>query len=600
MNFDLRRKRTLAGLGVTLAMTLPLSAVAGGPWVQAVNARPMADTVDQLIVKYRNATTATVLDANTLSTASASASSRNLGLRHVRRTALGAHVLRLDRRVSVDEAVALAQEIQAGDFNVEYAEPNRMLHAMFTPNDTFYASQQWDLFEATAGIHMPSAWDTTSGTGVVVAVIDTGYRPHADLAANLVAGHDFISDTTNTHDGDGRDNDARDPGDYAAADECDSSSYTSSWHGTHVAGTIAAVTHNATGIAGIAFGAKVQPVRVLGTCGGTFADIADAIVWAAGGTVSGVPANATPARVINMSLGGTSSCPSTMQSAINTARSLGTVVVVAAGNENSNASTSAPANCTGVIAVAAVGRTGARASYSNFGAIVDLAAPGGDGSNGIYSTLNAGSTTPGADSYAAYQGTSMATPHVAAVAALMLSVNAALTPDDVKSRLKSSARAFPVTCTNGCGSGLLDAAAAVAAAAGVPVPPPPPPPASTPVAEVEPNNSRTSAQAVTPNPATVTGTLGSSSGSSSDNNDYFAISLAAGKTLTATLTPPSRSDFDLYIYRTLTGSAVASSLRDTGAVDTATYTNSGSFAITVYVRAYRYSGSGTYTLGLSQ
>jgi len=591
MKFDLRRKRTLAGLGVTLAMTLPLSAVAGGPLVQAANTRPTADTVDQLIIKYRNATTATVLDTSTLSTASTAASSRNLGLQHLRRTALGAHVLRLNQRISVDDAQALAQEIQANDFNVEYAEPNRMMHALFTPNDTFYATQQWDLFEATAGIRMPTAWDTTSGTGVVVAVIDTGYRPHADLAANIVAGYDFVSDASNTHDGDGRDSDPIDPGDYSTG-ECDGNSYNSSWHGTHVAGTIAAVTNNGVGIAGIAFGAKVQPVRVLGNCGGTYADIADAIVWASGGTVSGVPANATPARVINMSLGGSGACSSTptLQTAITSAIGRGTVVVVAAGNSTANASGFSPASCTGVIAVAAVDRTGARASYSNFGAVVDLAAPG----SGIYSTLNAGTTTPGADSYASYNGTSMATPHVAAVAALMLSVNSALTPADVESRLKSSARAFPATCSQ-CGSGLLDATAAVAAATGAPVPPPPAPPPSTPVAEVEPNNSRTAPQTVTPNPATVTGTL-----SSTDTNDYFAVSLAAGKTLTATLTPPSSSDFDLYIYRTTTGSAVASSLLGTGAVDTATYTNSSASAITVYVRAYRYSGSGTYTLGLSQ
>ncbi len=590
MKFDLRRKRTLAGLGVTLVMTLPLSAVAGGPAVQAVNARPAAETVDQLIVKYRNATAATVLDTGTLSTASAAASSRNLGLQHLRRTALGSHVLRLNQRVSLDDAKAMAQEIQANDFNVEYAEPNRMMHALLTPNDTFYASQQWDLLNTAAGINMPTAWDTATGTGVVVAVIDTGYRPHADLAANIVAGYDFISDATNTHDGNGRDSDALDPGDYSSAGECDANAYNSSWHGTHVAGTIAAVTNNSAGIAGIAFGAKVQPVRVLGNCGGSTADIADAIVWASGGTISGVTANATPAKVINMSLGGSGACDSTFQNAITSARSRGTVVVVAAGNSTANAGNFTPASCSGVITVAATTSTGGRASYSNFGAVVDLAAPG----SGIYSTLNAGSTTPGADSFASYNGTSMAAPHVAAVAALMLSVNAALTPDDVESRMKASTKAFPATCSQ-CGTGLLDAAAAVAAATGTPPPPPPPPPPSSSVAEVEPNNSRTAPQTITANPATVSGAL-----STSDANDYFAISLGAGTTLTATLTPPSSADFDLYIYQTTTGSTVASSLLGTGAVDTATFTNSGTTAITVYVRSYRYSGTGSYTLGLSQ
>ncbi|HET7863571.1 MAG TPA: S8 family serine peptidase, partial [Burkholderiaceae bacterium] len=362
---------------------------------------------------------------------------------------------------------------------------------------------------------------------------------------------------------------------------------------TQVAGLIGAATENGVGIAGTGWNVKVLPVRVLGRCGGSFTDISDAIIWASGGTVSGVPANPTPARVINMSLGGTSSCPSTLQSAIDSARSRGTVVVVAAGNESANASTSAPANCNGVVVVAAVGRTGARASYSNFGSIVDLAAPGGDGSNGIFSTLNAGATTPGADSFASYQGTSMATPHVAAVAALMLSVNSALTPDDVEARLKSSARPFPASCSQ-CGSGLLDASAAIDAAMGTTPPPPPPGPAPTPVAETTAsNNTIATAQAITaPLPVIITGSV-----SSSDLNDYYAVTLAAGKTLTATLTPPGSADFDLYIYNAA-GTQLARSIAGTGAVDTASVTNSGTSSTTVYVRAMRFSGSGTYTLGL--
>ena len=588
--FNLSRKKTLVGLGVTLILAAPLSAVAGGP-VNAPVPTGNQEFTTQIIVKYRNAATASVMDTNTMSTATAAASRRGLGLQHVRKLAQGAQVFRLNNRVTRDEADALAREIQANDPNVEYAEADGRLHALLTPNDTFYATQQWDLLNSAAGINMPAAWDKSTGSGVVVAVIDTGYRPHADLAANIVAGYDFISDSAESHDGDGRDSDAQDNGDYAAAGECGSgtSASNSSWHGTHVAGTIAAVTNNAAGIAGIAYGAKVQPVRVLGRCGGTFTDISDAIIWASGGTVSGVPANATPAKVINMSLGGTSSCPSTLQSAIDSARSRGTVVVVAAGNESQNASNSAPANCTGVVVVAATTSSGGRASYSNFGSIVDLAAPG----SGIYSTLNAGTTTPGADSYASYSGTSMATPHVAAVAALMLSVNSALTPDEVESKLKSSAKAFPATCSQ-CGSGLLDASAAIDAALGTTPPPPPPAPAPTPVAETTAsNNTIATAQAITAAlPVTVTGSV-----SSSDINDYYAVTLAAGKTLTATLTPPSSADFDLYIYNA-SGTQLASSIAGTGAVDTASVTNSGTSSTTVYVRVTRYSGSGTYTLGL--
>jgi serine protease len=599
MKFDLRRKRTLAGLGVALAMTVPLTAVAGGPTVDAAAALPAADVTDQLIIKYRTAVAAAVVDAGTMSSARTAAARQNLGMKHLRRTALGSHVVQLDRSISLQDAQALASEIQASDFNVEYAEPNGMMRALFTPNDTFFATQQWPLFEATAGVNAPVAWDTATGSGVVVAVIDTGSRPHADLAANLIPGYDFITSTTTAQDGNGRDSDASDPGDFQTSSSCagDPVARNSSWHGTHVAGTIAAVTNNASGVAGLAFGAKVQPVRVLGRCGGAYADIADAIVWASGGTVSGVPANTTPAKVINMSLGGSGTCSSTIQTAITSARSRGTVVVVAAGNSNANAANFQPASCSGVISVASVGRTGARAYYSNFGAVVDLAAPGGDmssaSSGGVYSTLNAGTSTPGADSYAFYQGTSMAAPHVAAVAALMLSVNSALTPDEVETRMKASTRPFPATCSQ-CGTGLVDAAAAVAAATGAPPPPPPPPPPPAPgVAEVEPNNSRAAAQAITGNPVTVNGTL------TTGDTDYFSVSVPAGATLTATLTPPSSADFDLYIYNS-SGSTLASSILGTGAVDTASVTNTGTSAVTLFVRSLRYSGTGAYTLRLAQ
>jgi serine protease len=202
---------------------------------------------------------------------------------------------------------------------------------------------------------------------------------------------------------------------------------------------------------------------VLGRCGGYTSDIADAMVWASGGTVTGVPANANKARVLNLSLGGSGACDTTTQNAINSARSRGAVVVVAAGNSNTNAINSNPANCAGVITVAATNRSGGKASYSNYGTNVAIAAPGGDSGAGILSTLNSGTTTPASDNYAWYMGTSMATPHVAGVVALMLSANPNLTPDDVAAKLKSTARAFPAPCS-GCGAGIVNAAAAVNAA----------------------------------------------------------------------------------------------------------------------------------------
>jgi serine protease len=506
--------------------------------------------------------------------------------------ATGARVFKLDRKVSLAEAAKLAAELKARDASVEYAEPDRMMHPLFTPNDSMY-SQQWDYFEATGGMNVPAARDKSTGTGIRVAVIDTGYRPHADLSGQILAGYDFISDTAVSNDGNGRDSDASDPGDWVAAGECGSGqpAENSSWHGTHVAGTIAALTNNGTGVAGIAYGAKVVPVRVLGTCGGYTSDIADGIIWASGGTVSGVPNIAARAQVINMSLGGSGACDTTTQNAINSARSRGTVVVVAAGNESQNASNSNPANCAGVIAVAATNRSGGRASYSNYGTIVDVAAPGGDTGAGILSTLNAGTTSPGADSYASYMGTSMATPHVAGVVALMLAKNAALTPDDVESRLKSSARPFPASCS-GCGAGIVDASAAIDAAAGTGGG------TGTTISETESNNTISTANSVTTSGTTVNATMGSST-----DTDYFKVQLPAGKTLTATMTPNSSSDYDLYIYNSA-GTLLSSRENGTGTADTATSSNTTTATSARYVRVVYYSGgtgstSGKYTLKLT-
>lgn len=394
-----------------------------------------------------------------------------VGLQFVRVIATGASLFAVDGRLEDAELAALAAAIDALP-GIDYAEVDALLTPKFTPNDTYY-SYQWHYFEATGGLNVEGAWDVTNGSGVTVAVLDTGYRPHVDLAANIVGGYDMISDAFVGNDGDGRDADAQDPGDWVNAGECGGGQPTqnqnSSWHGTHVAGTIAAVTNNGTGVAGVAWGAKVVPVRVLGKCGGYTSDIADGIIWAAGGSVSGVPANANPAKVLNLSLGGGGSCSTTTQNAINTARSLGATVVVAAGNENQNASNSNPANCSGVVTVAATDRSGNRAYYSNYGSVVDVAAPGGEinvnAADGVASTLNAGTQGPGADNYVYYQGTSMATPHVAGVAALMYAVKPSITPDEVESTLKSTARAFPGSCSQ-CGAGIVDATAAVNAAAG--------------------------------------------------------------------------------------------------------------------------------------
>jgi serine protease len=364
--------------------------------------------------------------------------------------------------------------------DVAYAEPDQILFPTLSPNDSLY-SNQWDFFESAGGINVQPAWDITTGSAsVVVAIADTGLTNHADLAGHMVSGvvatsgYDFISDSQEANDGNGRDSNPSDPGDWiTSAESTNPSSYfygcpvgNSSWHGTHVAGTIGAASNNSLGVAGINWNSKLLIVRVLGKCGGFLSDIADGMTWAAGLPVSGVPANANPAKVINVSLGGSGSCSTAFQNTINAIINAGTVVVVAAGNSNANVSGFTPANCNGVIAVAATGRTGSRASYSNYGALVKISAPGGDGSYGILSTLNTGTTVPLVDTYVYYQGTSMATPHVTGVVSLMFSVNPSLTPAQVLQILQSTARAFPSgsTCnTSICGSGIVDARAAVTA-----------------------------------------------------------------------------------------------------------------------------------------
>ncbi|MCE2028296.1 TonB-dependent receptor domain-containing protein [Sessilibacter corallicola] len=361
---------------------------------------------NRIIVKYKNSSA--LATAETMSTARFNRMGRATGtsFKHMRRLSTGAQLIEMNDFKSQKDINSIISEIMT-DPNVEYAEPDLMMHPLAIPTDPRY-NEQWHYFETTGGLNLPTAWDTSTGSGAIVGVIDTGYRPHADLVANILPGYDMISDATVARDGNGRDNNALDEGDWTAAGACGPGSRASdsSWHGTHVAGTVGAVANNGIGVAGVAYNAQIVPIRALGRCGGFTSDIADGIIWGAGGSVSGIPTNANPAHVLNLSLGGTGACSATTQAAINTARSLGTTVVVAAGNSNVNASNANPANCNGVITVAATNRNGSKAFYSNFGNVVDVSAPGGETtvtSNGVLSTLNTGTTTPGADTYAYYQ-----------------------------------------------------------------------------------------------------------------------------------------------------------------------------------------------------
>ncbi len=455
----LHQRALAAAMAVALTAGFAGSVAAAGRVDTAGLKSADQTSFDRFIVKYRAGTSAVVQQNNLTSAARVSA--KALSVARVRTLSVGGEVVQANRPMDRVEAESLMRQI-AADPNVEYVEVDRLMKALMTPNDTHYGTYLWGMQTSTGGIRADQAWNTTSGSAVVVAVLDTGYTDHSDLLPNLLQGYDFISSKTIAGDGGGRDADAHDPGDYYRADN-------SSWHGTHVAGTVAALGNNSKGVIGVAYGAKVVPVRVLGRGGGYTSDIVDGITWSSGGAVAGVPANANPAEVINMSLGGSGACSATYQTAINAAVARGTTVVVAAGNDNLDAAGFTPASCNSVISVAATNKNGTRASYSNYGAKIDVAAPGGDSPDCttlIVSTGNAGTSGPTTENYSCMAGTSMASPHVAGTIALMQAVRTTpLTPAQVESILKSTLRAFPASNDKPIGTGIVDAAAAVSAAA---------------------------------------------------------------------------------------------------------------------------------------
>ena len=427
-------------------------------------------------------------------------------------------------------AAALAQ-----DSEIEFAVPDRRVHASDVPNDPLYlhglgasgpVAGQWYLRPPTsalpAAIDAQSAWDISIGSPtVVVADVDTGVRfEHPDLLAvgvggNLLPGYDMISDTNVANDGDGRDADASDPGDWVTQAElsdksgpfyqCVPNPTNSSWHGTRVSGILAALTNNGMGMASVGRTVRVLPVRALGKCGGVDSDVIAAMRWAAGLSVPGVPPNPTPARVINLSLGAPGACTAAYQQAVNEITAVGVTIVAAAGNDAGHA-VQAPANCPGVIAVAGLRQAGDKVGFSDLGPEIALSAPAGNcvnttaGSECLYpisTTADVGSTVPVQSTYTdAFVnptfGTSFSTPLVAGTAALMLATRGTLLPAQIRQMLQSTSRPFPTTggsdgtaqctapqfdtagnaidqlecyCTTGtCGAGMLDSYAAVLAA----------------------------------------------------------------------------------------------------------------------------------------
>lgn len=382
---------------------------------------------------------------------------------------------------AADAAQAAADVAQRRD--VEWAVPNRRVRAAAAPpvrpNDPRFADQVqlWDAGARSPGgfsSKAPSAWRATLGQEVVVAVVDTGVRPdHPDLRDQLVPGFDVIGADQDAkgqslpvghphrfytaNDGDGRDLDPTDPGDWVPVGDTycygvrNPSLDPSSWHGTHVAGIVAARHDDAYGIAGVAPAARVQPVRVLGRCGGWDSDILAGITWASGGTVAGAPVNETPAQVVNLSLGALMPSLSAASqqctaygSVFRDATARGSVVVVSAGNELADARLSVPATCSGAISVAATNRAGRAAWYTNRGSSVDVSVYGGDSQvekRSVLSAVDTGTTRPAGPGHAQYEGTSMAAPAVSGAAALLLARG--VPTRDVETALRSLVQPFP-------------------------------------------------------------------------------------------------------------------------------------------------------------
>jgi serine protease len=339
------------------------------------------------------------------------------------------------------------------------------------PANDLYFPLQWYL-NGKNGVSMPTAWKYSKGDGYkVVAVIDTGIRAHQQIdkaltrnADGSIYGYDFVSELANAADGDGEDSNPNDEGDSSGGN---------SFHGTHVAGIIAA-EHDFLGSAGIAPNVKLLPIRALGKDGGTISDLVKAVNWAAGVKIAGIPQNKFPVSVINLSLGAKEvvSCTGGYASIFDAAIAKGITVIAAAGNE-SRASLSFPGNCNGVITVVATQALGDRATYSNFGSGTLLSAPGGefnigstespDSRGGIISSWVDSANLP---SYRLSEGTSMATPVVSGIVALMYSMQPNITPARVRAILQDSVRPFAPTSNcaiiGGCGAGIINAQLALA------------------------------------------------------------------------------------------------------------------------------------------
>ncbi|MEO8308959.1 MAG: S8 family serine peptidase [Pseudomonadota bacterium] len=523
----MKNSRTLSPQLLTL---LALGMVTFAGYAPAASQEP----VDRVIIQWRTAPP----DSDTESRATRRISART-GQPIARSQRLGGRlsVLQLDKARSGLELNATLAALRS-DPEIELVEPDRRVHAhAFAPSDPLFAGQWYMQSVQPAATRAESAWDITHGgtspatATIVVAVLDTGVRfEHPDLRrvsdnnGKLLPGYDFVSGESATsfgraNDGDGWDPDPSDPGDFLTATDLANAPFKdqkcgdplpSSWHGTRVAGMIAADTDNALGVAGTGFNVRILPVRVLGKCGGFDSDVIAGMYWAAGMPIPppfllnpALPVNPTPAQIINMSLGGVGPCSAIYASAVRDITARGVLIVVSAGNEGGPVDS--PANCPGAMGVAGLRHVGTKVGYSNLGAEVGIAAPAGNCVNlptlgdpdppclfSLDTTTNDGVSGPGSSTYTNQLnqsvGTSFAAPQVAGTASLMKAVNPALTPALLIARIKSTAREFPKSSDNAgvpacitpttdslqkdecicnksfCGAGMLDAAAAVVAA----------------------------------------------------------------------------------------------------------------------------------------
>lgn len=462
---------------------------------------------DQIIVKWRDGAKTTPA-ASAAQRGSKLANVSGIALRHKRSSTATTDVFKLDRALSGADMQAVLDRLNA-DPDVLYAVADKRRQIQQIPSDPLVLDQWYFLSAEPAATRTDRAWDVTTGSAnTVVAVVDTGVRyDHPDLAGKLLPGYDFISEPLVANDGDGRDADATDPGDWiVAADRtgifANCANTSSSWHGTRVSSLIGASSDNGIGLAGAGWTTRILPVRVLGKCGGFDSDIIDGMRWAAGLVVTGVPANPTPAKILNVSLGGDDPCNAAYQSVVDEITARGSLIIASVGNDGIPVGT--PANCSGVLGVSGVRHVGTKVGYSNLGTGADIAAPAGNCVNSgppfsatspcVYAlqvALDTGTTVPESPDYSDKVvrpnfGTSFAAALVAGAAALMDAVNPQLSPSQFTTLLQESSTPFPTSsstttticrvptnfvqgeeciCTTAtCGAGTLNTEAAVNAA----------------------------------------------------------------------------------------------------------------------------------------